>query len=117
MADEEEKAEPVQVKLNFRIPPRMPSVYAHHMLVQPGEFEVVLSFFEVVAPIVVEKLEPEQLKALQDAGVVAECVAKVTIAKDRFRLFTDALQEVAERLTPVKGTQANADNTRDNPQS
>lgn len=113
MSDEAEKSDPVQVRLNFRVPPRMPSVYAHHMLVQPGEFEVVLSFFEVVAPIVVEKMDPEQLKALQDAGVVAECVAKVTIAKDRFRLFTEALREAAERFTPDEGTHGDANDTRD----
>lgn len=109
----EEKTEPVQVKIHFRVPPRMPSVYAHHMLVQPGEFEIVLSFFEIVAPLVAEDINPEQLKALQDAGVVAECVARVTIAKDRFRLFTAAFQEAAKLFTPVEGTQANANNTTD----
>jgi hypothetical protein len=113
MSDEADRGGSVQVKLNFRVPPRMPSVYAHHMLVQPGEFEVVLSFFEVVAPIVVEQMDPEQRKALLDAGVVAECVAKVTIAKDRFRLFADALREAADRFTPVEGTQADANNPRD----
>ena len=116
MSDEKEiSPDEINVRLNFRIPPRMPSVYAHHMLVQSGEFEVVLSFFEITPPIITEKLpESERLKILQEAGVVAECVARITIAKDRFPAFANALQDVMKQDTAPEELEKHADNTSDN---
>jgi hypothetical protein len=119
MPDEkDETPESIEVKLNFRIPPRMPTVYAHHMLVQQGEFEVILSFFEVTPPILVEQIaEADRIKFLQETGLIAECVARVTIAKDRFPGFAQALQQIMGQITTPKGPQDDANNTRDNPES
>jgi len=114
----EETPDSIQVKLNFRIPPRMPTVYAHHMLVQQGEFEVVLSFFEVTPPIIIEQIaDTDRLKFLQETGLVAECVARVTIAKDRFPGFAQALQQIVSQITTPRESQDDANNTRDNPKS
>lgn len=119
MADEKEtESDEVQVRLNFRIPPRMPSVYAHHMLLQQGEFEIILSFFEVIPPMITEKLpEADRLKFLQEVGVTAECVARVIIAKDRFPGFAAALQQLVDQIGTPERPQDDANNTRDNPKS
>src|SRR5205085_12361404 len=97
MADEQNKSpEPVEVKLNFRIPGRMPTVYAHHMIIQPGDYEVTLSFFEVIPPLVTDG--EDQLNLLREVGIVAECVARITVAKDRFAGFARAIQQIASQI-------------------
>jgi hypothetical protein len=113
MPDENDpKADEIQVKLNFRIPPRMPSVYAHHMYIQQGQNEVVISFFEVVPPVMTEQATEDRLKTLQEIGVVAECVARVTVAKESFPAFAKAMQQVANQIsTPEVQETQDADNT------
>jgi hypothetical protein len=108
MADEKEpKQDDVQIKLNFRTPPRMPSVYAHHMFIQPGPNEVLLSFFEVIPPVMTEETPEERLRIVQEAGIVAECVARVTIASASFPGFAKAMQQVAEQVASQKEKDAN----------
>lgn len=108
-------ADEAQVKVNFRILPRMPSVYAHHLLIQPGSNEVTLSFFEVIPPIFTDQPTEERLKLVQETGITAECVARITIAKDTFAGFAKAMQQVVEQITAQETQDAN--NTRDNPKS
>lgn len=90
--------EDVQVPLRFNIPTGMTSRYAHHMLVQPGENEVTLSFFEVFPPLLLGSPE-QQKEILQKEGVKAECVARVTIAKARYFGFVKAWESIIEQLS------------------
>ena len=117
--DKEPSSEPVEVKLTFRVHPRMPAVYAHHIIVQPGEQEVLLSFFEVIPPPIINQDE-ETLKKLLEAGVVADCVARVIVAKGRFPGFVRALQDILklDGSPEVSAEEARADaiDTRDNPE-
>lgn len=112
MADEKDIPPPddinsTPVKLNFRVFGRMPSVYAQHMSIQPGQHEVVLAFFEVIAPPIVGPQE-DMVKQLVEHGVVAECVARVTIANGRFPAFVGAMQQF------LAGQEKDADNTGNN---
>jgi hypothetical protein len=47
MADnkDQQSAETMEIRVNFRVPGRMPAVYAHHIFIQPGQQEVLISFF------------------------------------------------------------------------
>ena len=113
MSDEKDEpvnpSELVSVKLNFRIPSRMPAVYAHHMLIQQGEHEITLSFFEVLPPLVTSDIE-DSAKFLQEVGLTAECVARVTIAKDRYPSFVKAMQQTLGQISSQQQEeQTNAD--------
>ena len=112
----ESKASPdtLQLKVNFRIPGRMPSVYAQHMLVQPGENEVVVSFFELVLPPFSGPPSEEDLKAISESGVIADCVARVTIAKNKFPNFATAMQQIADLLASEGTEDADANNSGNN---
>ena len=117
MPDEKPKAPTAEVKVNFRIPARMPSLYAHHMFVQPIQNEVVLSFFEIVPPPPLVGVSPDvQLKALQESGVVADCVARITIAAPMFPVFVKAMNDALEQTTSSVEEKTDADNTRNNPE-
>lgn len=110
----------VEFKLNFRIPGRMPAVYAQHMFVQPGLNEYLLTFFEVIPPLLSISGEPseEQVKALQESGIVAECVSRIIIPKALFPSFVKAMQTGLEQGTTPEGDAAvkDANSTRDNPE-
>jgi hypothetical protein len=122
MTDEKDTPSPdpesVQVKLNFRILGRMPSVYAHHMFVQPQANEVLLSFFEVVPPPVFDASQ-DRIKFLQETGVMADCIARITVARDSFPSFVEAMQTALNQLTSEgqEPTIENADDTRNNQKS
>ena len=108
-------AETIEVKLNFRMRPGMASVYAHHMIVQPGEHEVILSFFEIIPPLV---NTPDQVKYLRETGLMADCIARITVAKERFPLFAMAMQQVLSQLSSEQQEeQSNAGSSRNNQQS
>ena len=108
----------VAIKLNFRIPSRMPSLYAHHMFVQQGENEIVIAYFEVVPPLVPPGATEEQIKSIIEAGIASECVARITVAKNRFPAFVQAMQQALEQITseqqPLEEDSINADSSGDN---
>jgi hypothetical protein len=116
MPDEQQIPDDFPIKVNFRVPSRMPSVYAQHMTIQPGPNEVVLSFFEVVPPFLTAP-SAEQIKHVQENGIVADCVARITVSPAAFPNFVTAMQEVLDRLTTVaeEQTEKNANDARDNP--
>lgn len=108
MADEQNApaSNTMELPVSFRVPSRMPGVYAHHMLVQPGPYEMTLSFFEVIPPVITPgQPEEEFLKQLQEAGLVAECVARVIVPMDKFPSFANAMQEMAQRIISANATE------------
>lgn len=90
-----------QLKINFNVPAKMPSVVAHHMIVSEYDGQTVLMFFEVLPPLIISN-DPEDrskvIDKLKGTGVVAECVAKVTIAQHKLPDFARVLNGVAERF-------------------
>lgn len=120
MSEKEEKSsgspETVNIKVNFRIPTRMPGLYAHHMLVQPGEQEVTISFFEVIPPLFQGDNE-EQLKKIQEVGLTAECIARIIVSNNRFPGFAAAMQQVVVQISSeLQEETENASASRDNQQ-
>ena len=90
------------VFLNFNIPIEMPSVYATNILIQPGEFEVIISFFEVQPPLMASSDPKENLELLKKTGLRADCVSRVTVAKDRIEGFANAMKQMATDLKNLK---------------
>lgn len=88
------KPEDEVVPILFNIPVGMASRYAHHMLVQAGEHEVTISFFEMYPPLAIDSAT--QLSEAKK-GVRADCIARVAIAKGRYPEFVKALNRVLEK--------------------
>lgn len=89
----------MEVPLQFNAPVDMPSVYATNIVLQQMEYEVVVSFYEMQPPILLPgRKEEENLAILKKAGMRADCVAKVVIAKERFGAFADIMKQLANNL-------------------
>jgi hypothetical protein len=89
-----ESAENTQIPLRLRIPSRMPSVIAQHLTVQPADDGVLLSFYEVVTPTVLNELTEEQIEELKTTGIPAECVSRVFVPISRYEEFLDAMESI-----------------------
>jgi hypothetical protein len=86
------------IPLLFNVPIGLSSRYAHHLLVQTTENETILSFFEVIPPLV--SGTPAEIKEKLKDGIRADCVARVTIARSRLPEFVKAM--VAQLTTDEK---------------
>ena len=99
MTDEAKKTtvEDTEVPLNFRILGRMPSVFANNILIQANPESVLVSFFETILPPKLE-LTPEDLQELKEVGILAECVARITMPPLAFIQTADAMGRVAASI-------------------
>jgi len=83
----------IKLPIQWNLPEGLTSRYATNIVVQRGENEFIVSFFEVIPPIALGTPEQRitQLEAVE--SVTAECVARVIIAADKMPGFIEALQE------------------------
>lgn len=90
----EEVQESSQIKLpiHWNIPDDLQSRYSSHVLVQAGQFEIVLTFFEPHLPILMGP--PEENKArLEELGAIqAEAVARIIMPPAQAAALIPALQ-------------------------
>lgn len=64
------------------------SGYATNILVQTGEEELYVSFFEARPPVILNKTDWEKVES-----VTAQCIARIVITPDRLAKFIDAMQQ------------------------
>lgn len=104
MTDEKQEVGDEQIPLRFRIPAKTHSLMAQHLLVQNLGEVFQLSFYEMIPPpIFPNNNEEEALEQLKQAGVTAECVARINVPASRFRGFAEAMQQVvAEQASNVQ---------------
>ena len=88
------QTEDAGLPVRLRVPAKMPSVVAQHLAVQPNDDGVLLSFFEVIPPIMPLDANEEQLKQLRATGIIAECVSKVFIPGSRYQDFVSAMRSI-----------------------
>src|SRR5260370_25654366 len=91
--NEETLPQQLAVALDWQIPPNTPNFYANNMLVQYGEYEVILLFFETMPPLIFGT--PEEMKRQVESlkSVPAKCVARVSIAKELLPKIVVAIQD------------------------
>jgi hypothetical protein len=98
----DKKQQSLEFQIRFRIPQRFPSVIASEMVIQPSSDGVLLSFFEIIPPLVSSDTTPEQIEAMKQAGVVAECVSRVFVPKSKFAAFAKAMSDVLPNTQETK---------------
>lgn len=96
MAKKIENGESVNVPLDFHIPKGLISRYATNMTIQQGENEFIISFFEVIPPILLGTPEDRAKKISAMKEIRAECVARLIVAADKLPSFIGAMQSNLE---------------------
>lgn len=91
-----QEQEPISLPLKWEIPDHIVSRYATNMLVQETNHEYIVMFFEAHPPITFTAQEIED-NISKGVPVVAECVARVIVARERLHDFVNVLQNVLDR--------------------
>nr|AUN37294.1 hypothetical protein [uncultured bacterium] len=86
-----------QYKVNLRVPLDMHSKLAHHINVTDTGDLIQLSFFEVIFPILSDVTTEAEKEAIKSSGLVATCVSKVNIPKEKFSEFVKLLSRFEKR--------------------
>jgi hypothetical protein len=94
MENEVPAAEQISAPLNFRFPDGVTSRYATNLVVQRGEHEYTISFFEAIVPAIFSPETPPP------AYVDANCVARIVVAASRFPDFVGVLQQALAGKRP-----------------
>src|SRR5438105_8621530 len=96
----EEELVTITRPLEWYIPPDMITRYATNMLIQHGENEFFISFFEFRPPVIMGTPEEQKKQADQLPSVRAECVARITVAEKRLPEFIRVMQDFTRRFVP-----------------
>lgn len=89
--NEREQSDGVSVPIRLHVPDDIQSRYVHNVIVQPGQNELVLFFFETqVPPFIGTPLENS--KYLLEQGARFTCVSKIIVAPQLVPEIIKALQ-------------------------
>lgn len=94
----------LEIRLNHRILGRMPSLFAHNLIIQTFPEWVVISFFETILPPKAPLL-PEDREQLKEVGLLSECIARVTMSRGAFVEAARVMGEVSERIVKEQSNQ------------
>jgi len=101
---EPERKQPVGVplRIDWHFPEGIQSRYADNVLVQTGQHDIVISFFEAQIPILLGQPE-ENKKQLEELGTIrVDCVSKIVVSPDLIPIIMKALETGLENYRQAK---------------
>ena len=72
------------------------------MIVQPGQYEFIISFFEAQLPILMGDPEENRTKLEQLGAIQAECVGRIIVAAEQMPAVITALQTTLDAYRSTK---------------
>ncbi len=100
---DQEQSQVIPLRIDWHFPEGLQSKYVNNVLVQPGQYELVISFFEVQQPILVGQAE-ENKRMLEELGSIrAECVSKIIVSPEIIPILVTALESGLESYRQSKG--------------
>jgi len=100
---DQEQSQVIPLRIDWQFPEGLQSKYVNNVLVQPGKYELVISFFEVQQPILVGQPE-ENKRMLEELGSIrAECVSKIIVSPEIIPILVTALESGLESYRQSKG--------------
>jgi hypothetical protein len=103
-------SEAVQVPLEWHFPEDLASRYSNQVLVQFGQYECNISFFDIKPPVVVGTPDEQRELVKNLKAVRAECVARIVVSLEFFPTVVKTLQETLgkhlEKMSQAKAAEA-----------
>ena len=96
------------IPMIWNFPEDLLSGYATNILVQAGEQELFVSFFEIQHPIL---LKPDDINTVE--SVKAECFAKIIVTPERLATFIPVLQQQLDAFN-TKRSKAGSEKSKSN---
>ena len=101
-AQDMQQSNGVALPISWHFPEGLHSRYATNVLVQSGQFEIIISFFEAQLPILLGQPEENKAKLEQLGSIQAECVAKIIVSPELMPTIINALQVGLENYRASK---------------
>lgn len=92
----------LEFPIEWNIPDDIVARYATNMIIQRGENEFFISFFEVKPPLILGTPEQIEEQARNIKTVQANCVAQVIVSMDKMPSFIEALDSGYKRSIALK---------------
>ncbi|HVB25795.1 MAG TPA: hypothetical protein VNG51_27910 [Ktedonobacteraceae bacterium] len=92
----------VSLPINWHFPENLQSHYATNVLVQSGQFEIIISFFEAQVPLLLGQPEDNLAKLEQLGAIQAECVGKIIVSPEIVPTIIHTLQTGLENYYASK---------------
>ena len=102
---EQQQSEIITLPVEWHFAEGLQSRYANNMLVQAGQYEVVISFFEMQSPLLLGSPEENKEKLKQLGAIRAECVSKVIVSPEVVPRLISALQTELEKYQSQRSNQ------------
>ena len=96
----------MQLPVEWHYDPGIVSRYTNNLMVQVGQRECYLSFFELRPPVLAGSQEDIERQAKEIKSVRAECVARVVMAHELLPSIIQALQNVWEKKLSAQSVEA-----------
>ena len=100
----DQSSEGVSLSVNWHVPETIHNQYVHNVIVQPGQNEITLSFFETHIPPYVGSPQ-ENREHLQKQSVRFECVGKFVVAPQFVPEIIKALQTGLDNYNLMKASE------------
>src|ERR1700726_2569692 len=94
---EQQEADKITLSVDWHYPEGLQSRYANNVLVQAGQLEFTISFFEMQIPPLLGSPEENTVKLKELESVRAECVSKIVVNPELMQGLISALQTELEK--------------------
>jgi Protein of unknown function (DUF3467) len=95
----------ITLPVDWHFPESIQSRYANNMLVQVGQFEFIISFFEMQLPMLSGSPEENKEKLEEMGAIRAECVSKIVLSPELVPGLINALQTELEKYQSQRSNQ------------
>lgn len=102
---EQQQSDEVTLSVDWHFPEGLLSRYANNVLVQSGQYDFVVSFFEMQLPVLIGSPEDNKMKLKEMGKVPAECVSKIIMPPELVQGLIDALQTELDKFSSQKQKQ------------
>jgi hypothetical protein len=107
MSEKEQEGQPLEgvpLSINWHVPETIHNQFIHNVIVQPGQNEITLSFFETHIPPYVGSPEANR-EYLQKQSIRFECVGKFVVTPQFIPEIINALQVGLENYNASKASE------------
>ena len=100
---EQEKPVGITLRVDWHIPEGAQSQYSNNVLVQAGQYEIIISFFEAQIPILLGQPEENKRKLEELGSIRAELVSRIVVSPEFLPVLMKALETGLENYRQAKG--------------
>ncbi len=105
MSEVEQSSQGVTLPIEWYVPDTIHNQYVNNVIVQPGQYEITLFFFETRIPPYIGSPEANREYLLKQGTVRFECVSKMTVAPQMVPEIIKALQTGLDNYNASKASE------------